>query len=261
MQADPCNGHDSGRLKLLTFNMQVGLQTQRYSHYLSRAWRHALPSAGARTGLASAAELVRGFDFVAIQEADAGSLRTRFVNQIEYLAEHGGYAHHGFGVTRDLRPMARHCLGFLSRHPARIIDDHALPGLLPGRRALQVELEVGGASLQVFVVHLALGQGTQRQQLHHIAELVSPEQPTVIMGDFNCDSASLRRHPALRRAGFWIADDTPLTYPSWSPRRSIDHILLSPALELHRLQALPPTLSDHLPLTAEIGLRPQRLPS
>ncbi|MDX1464752.1 MAG: EEP domain-containing protein, partial [Halomonas sp.] len=34
---------DGGHLKLLTFNLQVGIQTSAYHHYLTRSWQHLLP--------------------------------------------------------------------------------------------------------------------------------------------------------------------------------------------------------------------------
>ena len=44
------------------------------------------------------------------------------------------------------------------------------------------------------------------------------------------------------------------TFPSWKPRRALDHILLSESLQLERVWALPQAFSDHLPLAAEIRL-------
>jgi len=243
------------RLRVLSFNIQVGMHTEHYGHYLSRAWRHVLPGGDSLLALNAIAELARGYDFVAIQEADAGSLRTRFLNQMEYLAQRAGFGWHGYTVTRDLQPIAQHCLGYLSRLPARVVDDHALPGAVPGRRALHVELETPGGPLALYVAHLALGRATQTRQLRHLAGLTRPEQPSVILGDLNCEPAQLREHPALRAAGFTLARHSPKTFPSWAPRRSIDHILLSPHLQMHDLQALPRSLSDHLPLSAEISLR------
>ena len=32
-----------GRLRLLSFNIQVGISTERYRHYLTRGWQHLLP--------------------------------------------------------------------------------------------------------------------------------------------------------------------------------------------------------------------------
>jgi endonuclease/exonuclease/phosphatase family metal-dependent hydrolase len=44
------------------------------------------------------------------------------------------------------------------------------------------------------------------------------------------------------------------TFPSWKPRRALDHILTSPAIQLDKMWALPQAFSDHLPLAAEIRL-------
>jgi endonuclease/exonuclease/phosphatase family metal-dependent hydrolase len=44
------------------------------------------------------------------------------------------------------------------------------------------------------------------------------------------------------------------TFPSWKPRRALDHILTSPAITLEKTWALPQAFSDHLPLAAEIRL-------
>ncbi|HVT34531.1 MAG TPA: hypothetical protein VHE37_03030, partial [Nevskiaceae bacterium] len=110
------------KLKLLSYNIHVGLNTGHYTHYLTRAWRHALPGADMHRVLDPIADLMRDYDFVAIQEGDAGSLRTWFRNQIEYLAHRAGFAHWGLAVTRDLRPLAMHCLGFLSRLPPAAVE-------------------------------------------------------------------------------------------------------------------------------------------
>ncbi|PYA79799.1 endonuclease, partial [Pseudomonas aeruginosa] len=40
---------DDGRLRLLSFNIQVGISTERYRHYLTRGWQHLLPHAGRAT--------------------------------------------------------------------------------------------------------------------------------------------------------------------------------------------------------------------
>lgn len=244
-------------LKLLSFNIQVGLHTERYRHYLTRAWRHALPGRGQHAALDEIAELIRGHDFVAIQEADAGSFRTGFVDQMAYLAEAAGFPQHGLAVTRDFKPFARHALGWLSRWPAAVIDEHDLPGPIRGRRALQIELRPpghDGQRLAVFVTHLSLGRRAQGRQLDYLVERASGDAPAVIVGDLNAEPASLRAHPALQAAGFWLPDDPPPTFPSWAPSRSIDHILLSPGLRVARLETLRAARSDHLPLAAEIVL-------
>lgn len=255
--SDPTTAMTPPPLRLLSFNMQVGLHTARYRHYLTRAWRHALPGRGQHAALDEIAALIRAHDFVAIQEADAGSFRTGFVDQMAYLAEAAGFPRHGVAVTRDLRPFARHALGWLSRWPVTVIDEHALPGPIRGRRAVQLELTPPGqdaARIEVFVTHLSLGRRAQAQQLDFLVERAAGDAPSVIVGDLNAEPARLRAHPALQAAGFWLPDDSPATFPSWAPTRSIDHILLSRDLQLTRLTTLPAASSDHLPLSAEIAL-------
>jgi endonuclease/exonuclease/phosphatase family metal-dependent hydrolase len=243
------------RVRLLSYNIQVGLATRHYGEYVTGAWRHALPSGGHRDSLARIAEPMRDYDFVAVQEADAGSLRTRFLNQMEYLAEAGGFPHWGFTVTRDLRPVAQHCLGYLSRLPVVDVREHVLPSVIPGRRALQVELAVGERSMTALVAHLSLGAAAQRRQLNFLSELLADRAPAVLLGDLNCEPAVLRAHPALRRLRLSGYEHTPPTFPSWKPVRSIDHILVSPGVTVLSLAALRHAVSDHLPLAAEIELQ------
>ena len=249
---------EAPRLRLLSYNIHVGVEPQHYGHYLTRAWRHVLPGPGMHRTLDKMAELMRGYDFVAIQEADAGSLRTRFVNQLEYLARRAGFAHVGHTVTRDLAPVARHALGFLSRLPPARQEEHALPGRIRGRRALDVQLGPEAGGLSLLIAHLSLGRADQHRQLDYLAKLVTRDAPTVLLGDLNCEADVLREHGALTRQGLWIPHATPATFPSWKPRRSLDHILTTPHVEVHHIEALPHALSDHLPIGAEVSVAAAR---
>ena len=246
------------RLRVLSYNIQVGLQTGHYGHYVTRAWRHALPGPGMHSNLDLIAEIMRGYDFVAIQEADAGSLRTQFTNQVEYLARRAGFAHWGLSITRDLRPVARHALAFLSRYAPAFVEEHVLPSRIPGRRALRIGLGADAGGLQLLVAHLSLGSRARNQQLDYLNQLVPVKGPVVLLGDLNCDAQTLRRHAGTSGNRLCVPRQAPLTFPSWHPRLGLDHILHSADIQLHRLRALPHAISDHLPLAAEIELlRPQ----
>src|ERR1043166_10017353 len=102
------------------------------------------------------AELMRDYDFVAIQEADAGSVRSHYVNQLEYLAGRAGFHHFGLCVTRNLHPVAQHCLGYLSRvRPVHTVE-HVLPSRIPGRRAMTIELDGSAGGLPLLAAPPAL---------------------------------------------------------------------------------------------------------
>lgn len=244
--------HTETPFRLLSFNIQAGLHTQDYGHYVIGAWRHALPTRRRRSNLLAMAELMRGYDFVAIQEADAGSIRTDRVNLIEFLAEHAGFTHCGLTVTRDLAPFARICLGYLSRTQPKRVITHALPGRLPGRGALEVRVDTSLGVLTLLVTHLALGRESRSRQLTYLSSALHGREG-VLVGDLNASAESLRYMPSLRAAGLRSIPHAPVTFPSWRPRRSLDQVLLTPGLQAVSARALPVELSDHLPLAVELA--------
>lgn len=247
---------DTGRrLRLLSFNMQVGMPTAHYGHYLTGAWRHLLPSRSVRHNLDRIGELLRDYDLVALQEADGGSLRTAQVNQVEYLARRAGFQHWHLGVNRNLGPFAQHAIGLLSREPLREVQHHALPGALPGRGALDAVLhDPAHRPLQLLVAHLALGRGTRARQLDYLARLARERHDTLLLGDLNCEPAELAQHPELQRLGFRPVHQQP-TYPSWKPRRVIDHVLAGPGVLAQEGLVLPDRLSDHLAVATQVQLQ------
>jgi endonuclease/exonuclease/phosphatase family metal-dependent hydrolase len=241
-------------VKLLSYNIHIGAQPAGYGHYLTRAWRHALPGPGMHDTLDAIGDLMREYDFVAVQEADAGSLRTRFVNQMEYLAKRGGFRHVDFAVNRDLRPVAQHAMGFLSRHKPEAVVKHRLPGRIAGRSALEVDLGPDAGGLSLLLTHLSLGHFDRHQQLDFLSGRVKPGRPTVLLGDLNCEPDVLRAHQALADSGLRVPTETPMTFPSWRPKLRLDHILATPDVEVHRLETLPHLFSDHLPILAEVSV-------
>ncbi len=246
---------DERPLRILTLNMQVGMPTEHYRHYFTGAWRHVLPSKGVRHNLDRIAELLADYDVVALQEADAGSMRTAKLNQVEYLAHRAGFPHWHVAVNRNLAPLAQHAIGLLSRFPLHDTRHHPLPGRFRGRGALEAHVrEPGHQPLHLMVAHLALGRLSRERQLSYLADLADPEADTVLMGDFNCEPLELEQHPQLRRIGFRPVHVDP-TYPSWSPRRSIDHMLVTPSVATRATRVLEHRLSDHLPVATEVLLR------
>jgi endonuclease/exonuclease/phosphatase family metal-dependent hydrolase len=242
-------------LRVLSLNIQIGLETSSYRHYLTNAWKHVLPSRGMRANLDRIAELVGQYDVVALQEADAGSLRTGQLNQVAYLAERAGFAHWHSAVNRELAPFARHCLGALSRLPMEVIRHHRLPGRIAGRGALELELRpLHNAPLRLIVAHLSLGRDCRTRQFSYLAELAADHPRTLVLGDFNCGPQELQGHAGLRDAQLRSLHMAP-TFPSWNPTRSIDHVLATPGIEVRRAHVLAERLSDHLPVVTEIALQ------
>jgi endonuclease/exonuclease/phosphatase family metal-dependent hydrolase len=185
---------------------------------------------------------------------DAGSLRSDHIDEIQYLARHGSFPYFFSQVNRNLGPFAQHSNGLLSRLKPCRVTEHKLPGL-PGRGAVVAELPLtNGAALAIGIVHLALGWRARQRQLDYLAELAEDHPMLVLMGDFNCgcDSRSLRA--MIRRTGMYGLDCTLKTFPSWRPRRNLDHILASQGLRILSAHVIDYPLSDHLPLAVTLEL-------
>ena len=239
-------------LRLLSFNIQVGIGTQRYRHYLTRGWQHLLPHRERAANLQRIGALLGGFDLVALQEVDGGSLRSDYVNQVEHLAQLGDFPFWYQQLNRNLGRLAQHSNGLLSRLQPSLLEDHPLPGPR-GRGAILLRFSEGAEALAVVMMHLALGSRVRARQLAYIRELVHGYRHCVLMGDMNTHASELLERSPLRDLGL-VAPQSRATYPSWSPQRCIDHILLSPTLTLERMQVLDAPISDHLPVAVQIGL-------
>ncbi|MBD8492182.1 endonuclease/exonuclease/phosphatase family protein [Pseudomonas syringae] len=243
---------DDGRLRLLSFNIQVGITTQRYHHYLTRSWQHVLPHGGRSGNLQKIGQLIGDFDLVALQEADGGSMRSGYINQVEHLAQLGGFPYWYQQLNRNLGRLAQHSNGVLSRLRPWAIEDHPLPGPA-GRGAILMRFGEGEDALVVVMMHLALGARTRTLQLAYIRDLIGDYRHQILMGDMNTHALDLLEHSPLRDLGL-LAPQIEATFPSWRPQRCLDHILLSPTLTLERVQVLAQPISDHLPVAVEIRL-------
>jgi endonuclease/exonuclease/phosphatase family metal-dependent hydrolase len=241
-----------GRLRLLSFNIQVGINTERYRHYVTRSWQHLLPHAGRTLNLQRIAELLADFDLVALQEVDGGSLRSGFVNQVERLAQLGDFPFWYQQLNRNYGRFAQHSNGLLSRLQPSLLEDHPLPGPA-GRGAIMLRLGEGENALAVVMMHLALGGRARTRQLSYIRELIGNYRHIVLMGDMNTHVADLLLYSPLRDLGLMAPQLAP-TFPSWRPQRCLDHILLSSELTLERVSLLSQSISDHLPVAVEIRL-------
>ena len=242
------------RLRLLSYNIQGGIETQAYHHYLMRSWQHFLPHRHKKKNLDKVANLISQYDIVALQETDAGSLRTGFMNQTEYLAKKAHFPFWFDQVNRNLGKLAQHSNSLLCRTNPHSVVEHKLPGLISGRGALMARFNIMNQELVVIVVHLALGRKTRMQQLGFISELIKPEKHVVLMGDLNCDSDSKEMKYLFKQTHLNESEQSEHTFPSWQPKRNIDHILVSRDIRVTKVNVLPHGESDHLAVAMDIQL-------
>jgi endonuclease/exonuclease/phosphatase family metal-dependent hydrolase len=197
-------------------------------------------------------------DTVGLQEvySSPGGSRARSV-QLDHLASATGLQ--AIAGSTLFRPGGHYGNALLTRRKVLAVRRHdfSIAHREP-RGALDVDLEVAGRPLRVFVTHLGLRGAERRQQVKRILEaLVSgdPEHPVVVLGDIN-EWLPLGRclrwlHERLGRA------PSPRTFPAAFPFLSLDRIWVRPCEALVKLEAhrspLARLASDHLPLKATIA--------
>lgn len=248
-------GRHKGSLRLLSYNIQGGIETQAYHHYFIRSWQHLLPYRRKQENLDKIASVIKDYDIVALQETDAGSLRTNFMNQTEYLAKKAHFPFWFDQVNRNMGKLAQHSNSLLCKTNPHSVVEHKLPGLIPGRGALVVRFKIDGQELVVIVAHLALGKLARMRQLKFISKLINSEEHVILMGDLNCESDSAEMQYLLGETHLSKPQQYQDTFPSWQPKRNIDHILVSHGVEVIGVSVLPRGISDHLPVAMDIQLK------
>ena len=251
---DPSHYLQAGqRLRLASFNIQTGIRTSRYHHYVTRSWQHLLPTESRQHNLNRIANILREFDIVGLQEVDGGGRRSNYIVQTEYLANHGGFPYWHNQVNRRIGRLALHSNGLLSRVRPASVEDHALPGL-PGRGVLLAHFGEGSSKLTVCILHLALGQRTRLRQLDFVSRMIRQLPFVVLMGDLNCEPNSPEMDLIIEQTELIDSPVGLKTFPSWRPKRKLDHILVTAGLETENIRVIDFAFSDHLPVAIDVTL-------
>ena len=249
----PHNVVQAETLRLLSLNVQVGISNHSLQHYISSLWQHILPSRLRMPTLDKVGGLLSAFDLVALQEVDGGSFRSGFQCQARFLSQQGGLNHWHVQTNRDMGFWAQHSNAVLSRHRMESVIEHTLPGLVPGRGAIEVDVILDNQPVTIVIAHLALGKRTRMQQLQYLADLLQDRDNAVLMGDFNASTAWLLESSPLANTQL-SSQVTMHTYPSWRPKKDLDHILVTPSLMVSNYRVLEDRVSDHLPVAMDISI-------
>ncbi|MGV6818779.1 MAG: endonuclease/exonuclease/phosphatase family protein [Thiotrichales bacterium] len=246
----------TSNLKLLSYNVQVGIPTSRYRHYITKSWKHVLPFPDRKSNLDRIAEVISHYDIVGLQELDAGSLRSEFIHQPEYVAKKSGLPYCYSRINRDLGFVAQNSLALLSRHEAHFVKEHSLPSKIPGRGALEAHFGDPDDPLVVVIAHLSLSAKARCNQLRYIATVVKGYGNVVVMGDLNSELHSREIKHFFETTALEAPKAPKLTYPSWNPRLAFDHIFVTPQLKTSEPEVLRFKHSDHLPISTVVNYSP-----
>ncbi len=129
----------------------------------------------------------------------------------------------------------------------RVLGDPALD-----RHALHLGLDVDGTVVDVVAVHLTsrLPHGPPIQMRRLRTQLPDGARPAIVAGDFNLWGPSVSAClPGWRRTV------RGRSWPSHRPHSQIDHVLLSPGIEVLDAAVLDHVGSDHRPIRVTLDMR------
>jgi endonuclease/exonuclease/phosphatase family metal-dependent hydrolase len=239
-------------MRLLTLNAHQGFNAMRRRGVLLRM-REALRASEA--------------DLVFLQEIGVAGGIDEPTRQYELLAE-TVWPQQAYG-RNAVAAGGHHGNALLSKHPIvewRNVDVSV--GRAEPRGLLHCVVGVPGSarSLHALCVHLALFESHRRRQVEGLLNLISSsvpsDAPLVIAGDFNdwrrTAHRRLVRGQALEEVHASARGRPARTFPARLPLLSLDRIYVRNLR--HRPLRLPRrpwmTLSDHVPLAAEISVEP-----
>lgn len=208
-------------------------------------------------------------DILALVEADGGSVRSRGVDQAQFIgdalelhhvAEHVKYPFRGWMKMFHHMPiLGAQENAIASRYSLSNVKYHMLH---EGTKRLVIEATVScPRKVTLLLAHLALSGRVREKQIKELVKLVNKiKNPVILMGDFNTfngekeiqmllDESHLNDRVSLDRK------TNHFTQPAWHPSRRLDYVLTSKKVKVNSYRVLPFQFSDHLPLMVDFGFR------
>ncbi|HBC86094.1 MAG TPA: endonuclease [Lentisphaeria bacterium] len=195
-------------------------------------------------------------DILGLVEVDTGSYRTKYVNQVEFIAGHIKHHHqssikynHGF-LSKRMPIVRKQANAILTKLKVPDGNFHFFPA---GFKRLLIEIDIAG--IRFFLVHLSVQKRVRKLQLTHLAKLAKGLKPVIIAGDFNTFSGPKEIHELQQELGLVNpnTDNLP-TFPSWKPSRQLDFILCSHQIKIQHFEVPKVQFSDHLPLLLDFKM-------
>jgi len=246
------------RIAFLNLQACVG-STRGWLHYGLTAWKYFLPHQAGQLPALAGFLREAAIDVLGCAEMDGGSLRSRGQDYVADLAALSELKSGVFFPTQRLWRVANQGNSIHSRFAILRSRNHRLPGDGEARWLGEAELAVDGAPLTMYVTHLSLRSRKRAGQLAAIAERLGGRRRALLAGDFNTDDD--RELEPLRAAGLRRVA-TGCTHPCWRPARALDHVFVSPDLQVGESYAASQArLADHLPLVVELATSPSRATS
>ncbi len=241
------------RINISTLNVQSGVGvTEGYWQYLTSSWKYLLPHS--QNNIIKATDFVttNNIDILVLTEIDAGSLRSRKVSQIDLLSGRTALKNSIFFEAYRVGKLVNQGNAIMTRYAILESQKYRLHSRGEPRYLGMALLRFGNRDITIFAAHLSLNKKMRHKQFQEISDIVyDAKTPVILCGDFNTEDESelsILMKTGLKKSSLCK------TYPAWKPRACRDHIYTSCQFRVQSAYAPTITVSDHLPLVAELVL-------
>lgn len=194
-------------------------------------------------------------DIIGLIEVDRGSYRSHFSCQAEQISKALDYKIHSSSkyrhqIFRNILPVMRKQGNAILTHHQTDASFHFLR-----RGVKRLIIEVDFTAFNFFLIHLALSSKVRKLQLKEIIKLLKERsgKPFIIAGDFNTFKGELELETLIQTFNLTNGNISKSpTFPAWNPEHQLDYILYSPGIIMNHFEIPTISLSDHLPLLADI---------
>lgn len=255
-------GSDELQIKVGTYNIQAGMDND------------------GEYDLNSTAEVIResGADIMGLNEVDVHwGDRSEFENTIKELADMLDMEYF-FAPIYDMDPIEsgdpnrQYGVAVLSKYPiihaenreiTRLSTQDPDPTPKPTPGFLQAQIHVGGEEVWFYATHLSLELDIRETEVHEMIDIISEHDHSILTGDMNANPDAPELEPLFQTyQDAWDAtsDGLGYTFPADDPIKRIDDIFLTPGVQIDSAEVIDTLASDHLPVTADLTLRPGEHP-
>ncbi|HSI66089.1 MAG TPA: endonuclease/exonuclease/phosphatase family protein [Planococcus sp. (in: firmicutes)] len=221
-----------------------------------------------------------GAEIVGLQELDRFfSERSAYIDQVEFLSKRlGMYAAFGASIDQEAdeseRPRKQYGNAVFSKYPIKYQETHMLTQVIDPfgnneqRSVLETIIDVNGTYISVYNTHLALKDEELKVSLDELLSIAGKNQfPTIITGDFNAPPTHiymLKMEQDYNDVFYHQGRNDDYTYPApyeneetgekLKPVTRIDYIFTDAHFNIETAERITTSVSDHLPITAELVL-------
>jgi len=195
-----------------------------------------------------------GAEIIALQEVERFSVRTRFQDQIGYIADKLSMQY-AFGKSINIL-NGQYGNAILSIHPIEEYEVNKLPSEGEQRTLLRAGLNIYGNRISFYNTHLGLKESERDMQIEEIMRITGDDKYFLLAGDFNSRSDKLGIISERLTDSAGLGDNADkVTFEKEGLSERIDYIFVSKSFEVKEFDVVKTDASDHYPVVSVIKLQ------